>query len=71
MTNQKMSDLMERRKVDIVCSRPSKSSSEGEFKLLHHSADRKSNWLGIILKEEYMNSVKTVLDRIMGLMQRH
>lgn len=43
MSDQKMSDLNERRKVDIVCSRPSKSSSEGEFKLLHHSADRKSN----------------------------
>lgn len=46
-------------------------STGGGFKPLYHGVDRKRNGVGVMLKEEYMNSVaeekKKVSDRIISL----
>ncbi len=67
---------MERRKVDILCVQETKwkgskaRSIVGGFKLFYHGVDGKRNGVGVILKEEYVNSVlevKRVSDRMMSV----
>ena len=59
-------DMMERRKVDILCVQEtkwkgSKAKSIGDgFKLLYHGVDGRRNGVSIILKEYYAKSVVEV-----------
>lgn len=71
---RELADMMERRKVDILCVQETKWKDSkarnigGGFKLFYHGMDRKKN--GIILKEENSKSVlevKRVSDRIMSV----
>ncbi|KAF7695690.1 hypothetical protein HF521_007413, partial [Silurus meridionalis] len=69
-------DMMERRKVDMLCVQETKwkgskaRNIEGGFKLFYHGVDGKRNGVGVILKEEYSKSVvevKRVSDRVMNV----
>ena len=69
-------DMMERRKVDILCVQGTKwkgskaRSIGGGFKLLYHGMDGRRDGVGIILKEDYAKSiveVKRKSDRIMSV----
>ncbi|KAK3537266.1 hypothetical protein QTP70_007000 [Hemibagrus guttatus] len=69
-------DMMERRKVDILCVQEtrwkgSKARSIGAgFKLFHYGVDSKRNGVGVVLKEEFVRNVlevKRVSDRVMSL----
>ncbi|KAK2897556.1 hypothetical protein Q8A73_013936 [Channa argus] len=69
-------DMMQRRKVDILCVQEtrwkgSKARSLGAgFKLFYHGSDRKRNGVGVILKEDFVRNVlevKRVSDRLMSL----
>lgn len=69
-------DMMQRRKVDILCVQEtrwkgSKARSLGSgFKVFYHGVDRKRNGVGVILKEEFVRNVlevKRVSDRVMSM----
>ncbi|KAI5625632.1 hypothetical protein C0J50_14846 [Silurus asotus] len=71
---REVADIMERRKVDILCVQETKWKGSkarnvgGGFKLFYHGIDGKRNGVGVILKEEYSKSVvevKRVSDRVM------
>ena len=63
---RELADMMERRKVDILCAQETKwkgskaRSIGGGFKLLYHGVDSRRNGVGIILKEDYVKSVVEV-----------
>ncbi|KAK3536218.1 hypothetical protein QTP86_000195 [Hemibagrus guttatus] len=71
-----LADMMERRKVDILCVQEtrwkgSKARSIGAgFKLFYYGVDSKRNGVGVVLKEEFVRNVlevKRVSDRVMTL----
>ncbi len=71
-----LADMMEWRKVDILYVQETKwkrskaRSISGGFKLFYHGVDGKTNNVGVILKEEYVNSVlevERVSDRMMSV----
>ncbi|KAI5615915.1 hypothetical protein C0J50_8646 [Silurus asotus] len=71
---REVADMMERRKVDMLCVQETKWKGSkarnigGEFKVFYHGVDGKRNGVGVILKEEYSKSVvevKRVSDRVM------
>ncbi|KAK3531161.1 hypothetical protein QTP70_013261 [Hemibagrus guttatus] len=73
---RELADMMERRKVDILCVqetrwKDSKARSIGaEFKLFYYGVDSKRNGVGVVLKEEFVRNVlevKRVSDRVMSL----
>uniref|UniRef100_A0AAR2IVR4 Endonuclease/exonuclease/phosphatase domain-containing protein n=1 Tax=Pygocentrus nattereri TaxID=42514 RepID=A0AAR2IVR4_PYGNA len=73
---RELADMMERRKVDILCVQETRWKGSkarnigGGFKLFYHGVERKRNGVGIILKEQLVKSVldvKRVSDRIMSL----
>ncbi|KAK3553631.1 hypothetical protein QTP70_006263 [Hemibagrus guttatus] len=73
---RELADVMERRKVDILCVREtrwkgSKARSIGAgFKLFYYGVDSKRNGVGVVLKEEFVRNVlevKRVSDRVMSL----
>ncbi|KAK3547778.1 hypothetical protein QTP86_029926 [Hemibagrus guttatus] len=73
---RELADMMERRKVDILCVQEtrwkgSKARSIGAgFKLFYYGVDSKRNWVGVVLKEEFVRNVlevKSVSDRVMSL----
>ncbi|KAK3555192.1 hypothetical protein QTP86_010486 [Hemibagrus guttatus] len=73
---RELADMMERRKVDILCVQEtrwkgSKAHSIGAgFKLFYYGVDSKRNWVGVVLKEEFVRNVlevKRVSDRVMSL----
>ena len=55
---RELADMMERRKVDILCVQETKWmgckvwSIGGGFKLFYHRVDGRRNGVGVILKEE-------------------
>ncbi|KAK3566848.1 hypothetical protein QTP86_004547 [Hemibagrus guttatus] len=73
---RELADVMERRKVDILCVQEtrwkgSKARSIGAgFKLFYYGVDSKRNGVGVVLKEEFVRDVlevKRVSDRVMSL----
>ncbi|KAK3548617.1 hypothetical protein QTP70_015563, partial [Hemibagrus guttatus] len=73
---RELADMMERRKVDILCVQEtrwkgSKACSIGAgFKLFYYGVDSKRNGVGVVLKEEFVRNVlevKRVSDRVMSL----
>ncbi|KAK3558627.1 hypothetical protein QTP86_022061, partial [Hemibagrus guttatus] len=73
---RELADMMERRKVDILCVqetrwKSSKARSIGAgFKLFYYGVDSKRNGVGVVLKEEFVRNVlevKRVSDRVMSL----
>ncbi|KAK3571083.1 hypothetical protein QTP86_001802 [Hemibagrus guttatus] len=71
-----LADMMERRKVDILCVQKtrwkgSKARSIGAgFKLFYYGVNSKKNGVGVVLKEEFVRNVlevKRVSDRVMSL----
>ena len=73
---RKLADLMDRRNVDVLClqetkSKESKAKNIGDgCKLFYNGADRKRNGIGIVVREELVESVlevKRVSDRRMAL----
>ncbi|KAK3547475.1 hypothetical protein QTP86_021174 [Hemibagrus guttatus] len=73
---RELADVMERRKVDILCVQEtrwkgSKTRSIGAgFKLFYYGVDSKRNGVGVVLKEEFVRNVlevKRVSDRVMSL----
>ncbi|KAK3519256.1 hypothetical protein QTP70_023102 [Hemibagrus guttatus] len=73
---RELADMMERRKVDILCVQEtrwkgSKARSIGAgFKLFYYGVDSKRNWVGVVLKQEFVRNVlevKSVSDRVMSL----
>ncbi|KAK3574646.1 hypothetical protein QTP86_011559 [Hemibagrus guttatus] len=73
---RELSDMMERRKVDILCVQEtrwkgSKACSIGAgFKLFYYGVDSQRNGVGVVLKEEFVRNVlevKRVSERVMGL----
>ncbi|KAK3559717.1 hypothetical protein QTP86_017709 [Hemibagrus guttatus] len=73
---RELADMMERRKVDILCVQEtrwkgSKAHSIGAgFKLFYYGVDSKRNGVGVVLKEEFVRNVlevKRVSDRVMSL----
>ncbi|KAK3566834.1 hypothetical protein QTP86_004561 [Hemibagrus guttatus] len=73
---RELADMMERRKVDILCVQEtrwkcSKARSIGAgFKLFYYGVDSKRNGVGVVLKEEFVRNVlevKRVPDRVMSL----
>ncbi|KAK3522974.1 hypothetical protein QTP86_010295 [Hemibagrus guttatus] len=73
---RELADMMERRKVDILCAQEtrwkgSKAHSIGAgFKLFYYGVDSKRNGVGVVLKEEFVRNVlevKRVSDRVMSL----
>ncbi|KAK3539601.1 hypothetical protein QTP70_010244 [Hemibagrus guttatus] len=73
---RELADMMERRKVAILCVQEtrwkgSKAISIGAgFKLFYYAVDSKRNGVGVVLKEEFMRNVlevKRVSDRVMSL----
>ncbi|KAF7687514.1 hypothetical protein C0J45_21963 [Silurus meridionalis] len=76
---EEVADMMERRKVDMVCVQETKWKGSntrnigGGFKLFYHGVDGKRNGLGVILlflKEEFSKcvvEVKRVSERVMNL----
>ncbi|KAK3560903.1 hypothetical protein QTP86_022909 [Hemibagrus guttatus] len=73
---RELADVMERRKVDILCVQEtrwkgSKARSIGAgFKLFYYGVDSKINGVGVVLKEEFVRNVlevKRVSDRVMSL----
>ncbi|KAF3702385.1 hypothetical protein EXN66_Car018073 [Channa argus] len=74
--DRELIDMMQRRKVDILCVQEtrwkgSKARSLGAgFKLFYHESDRKRNGVGVILKEEVVRNVLEVIrasNRLMSL----
>ncbi|KAK3517427.1 hypothetical protein QTP70_010672 [Hemibagrus guttatus] len=73
---RELADMMERRKVDILCVQEtrwkgSKARSIGAgFKLFYYGVDSKRNGVGVVLKEEFVRNVlevKRVSDMVMSL----
>ncbi|KAK3510848.1 hypothetical protein QTP70_022792 [Hemibagrus guttatus] len=73
---RELADMMDRRKVDILCVQEtrwkgSKARSIGAgFKLFYYGVDCKRNGVGVVLKEEFVRNVlevKRVSDRVMSL----
>ncbi|KAK3532736.1 hypothetical protein QTP86_028100 [Hemibagrus guttatus] len=73
---RELADMMERRKVDILCVQEtrwkgSKARSIGAgFKLIYYGVDSKRNGVGVVLNKEFVRNVlevKTVSDRVMSL----
>ncbi|TRY54571.1 hypothetical protein DNTS_001573 [Danionella cerebrum] len=73
---RELADMMERRKVDILCVRETRwkgskaRSIGGGYKLFYYGVDRKRNGVGVILKEEFVRNVlevKRVSDRVISL----
>ncbi|MCJ8731892.1 hypothetical protein PDJAM_G00204980 [Pangasius djambal] len=73
---RELADMMERRKVDILCVQEtrwkgSKARSIGAgFKLFYYGVDSKRNGVGVVLKEVFGRNVlevKRVSDRVMSL----
>ncbi|KAK3559066.1 hypothetical protein QTP86_002423 [Hemibagrus guttatus] len=73
---RELADMMEKRKVDILCVQEtrwkgSKARSIGAgFKLFYYGVDCKRNGVGVVLKEEFVRNVlevKRVSDRVMSL----
>ncbi|KAK3526050.1 hypothetical protein QTP70_012885 [Hemibagrus guttatus] len=73
---RELADVMERRKVDILCvqeTRWKSSKARGigaGFKLFYYGVDSKRNGVGVVLKEEFVRNVlevKRVSDRVMSL----
>ncbi|KAK3560243.1 hypothetical protein QTP86_004004 [Hemibagrus guttatus] len=73
---RELADVMERRKVDILCVQEtrwkgSKARSIGAgFKLFYYGVDSERNGVGVVLKEEFVRNVlevKRVSDRVMSL----
>ncbi|KAK3548065.1 hypothetical protein QTP70_004495 [Hemibagrus guttatus] len=73
---RELADMMERRKVDILCVQEtrwkgSKARSIGAgFKLFYYGVDSKRNGVGVVLKEEFGRNVlevKRVSDKVMSL----
>ncbi|KAK3544656.1 hypothetical protein QTP86_025603, partial [Hemibagrus guttatus] len=73
---RELADMMERRKVDILCVQETrwkgkKARSIGAgFKLFYYGVDSKRNEVGVVLKEEFVRNVlegKRVSDRVMSL----
>ncbi|KAK3544088.1 hypothetical protein QTP86_001256 [Hemibagrus guttatus] len=73
---RELADMMERRKVDILCVQEtrwkgSKARSIGAgFKLFYYGVDSRRNGVGVVLKEEFVRNVlevKRVSDRVMSL----
>ncbi|XP_051775811.1 craniofacial development protein 2-like [Erpetoichthys calabaricus] len=71
---RELADMMERRKVDILCVQETKWKGSkarwigGGFKLFYHGVDGRRNEVGVILKEQYVKSVldmKRVSGRVM------
>ncbi|KAG2463133.1 CFDP2 protein, partial [Polypterus senegalus] len=69
-----LADIMERRKVDILCVQETKWKGSkarwigSGFKLFYHGVDGRRNGVGVILKEQHVKSVvvvKRMSDRIM------
>ena len=69
-------DVMERRKIDILCVQETRWKGSkarnlgGGYTLIYHGLDGQRNGVGVILKEEYRNSVlevKRISDRIINL----
>ncbi|KAK3537093.1 hypothetical protein QTP70_002104 [Hemibagrus guttatus] len=76
LSGRELADMMERKKVDILCvqeirSNGSKARSMGAgFKLFYYGVDSKRNGVGVVLKEEFVRNVlevKRVSDRVMSL----
>ncbi|KAK3524762.1 hypothetical protein QTP86_002705 [Hemibagrus guttatus] len=76
MTGKKLVDMMERRKVDILCIQETRwkgSKAHGigaKFKLFYYGVASKRNGVGVVLKEEFVRNVlevKRVSDRVMSL----
>ena len=63
---RELADMMERRKVDILCVQECKwmgckaRSIGGGFKLFYHGVDGRRNGVGVILKENYVKRVLEV-----------
>ncbi|KAK3526075.1 hypothetical protein QTP70_014653, partial [Hemibagrus guttatus] len=73
---RELADMMERRKVDILCVQETRwkgskaRSIEAGFKLFYYGVDSKRNGVGVVLKEEFVRNVlevKRVSDRVMSL----
>ena len=73
---RELADMMERRKVDILCVQETKwmgskaRSIGGGFKLFYHGVDGRRNGVGVILKEDYVKrvlEVRRVSDRVMSV----
>ncbi|KAK3566416.1 hypothetical protein QTP86_032264, partial [Hemibagrus guttatus] len=73
---RELADMMERRKVDILCVQETRwkgsktRSREAGFKLFYYGVDSKRNGVGVVLKEEFVRNVlevKRVSDRVMSL----
>ena len=71
-----LADLMERRNVDILCLQETKwkGSKARNFrvgcKLFYNGADERKNGIGILVREELVESVlgvKIVSDRLMAM----
>ncbi|KAG2460172.1 CFDP2 protein, partial [Polypterus senegalus] len=71
---RELANMMERRKVDILCVQETKWKGSkarwirGGFKLFYHGVNRRRNGIGVILKKQYVKSVlevKRVSDRVM------
>lgn len=71
---REIANMVERRKKDILCVQETRWKSSkarsigGGFKLIYHGVHGKINGVGVILKEEYVNSlveVRRVSDRVM------
>ena len=63
---RELADMMERRKVDIFCVQETKWKGSkarnigGSYKLFYHGVSGQKNGVGIILKEQFINSVLQV-----------
>ena len=72
---REVADMMERRKLDILCVQETKWKGSkarnlgGGCKLFYHGEDGKRNGVGIIVKEEYVASVLEV-NRVSGRLMR-
>ena len=71
---RELADMMERRKVDILCVQETKWKGSkaknlgGGFKLFYHGQDGRRNGIGVIMKDEYAKrvlGVERVSDRVM------
>ena len=73
---RELADMMERRNVDILCLQKTRWKGSkaknigGECKIFYNGADGRKNRIGIVLREELVESVlevKRVSDRLMAM----
>ena len=73
---RELTDMMERRNVDILCLQDTKWKGSkarnigGGCKIFYNGADGRKNGIGIVLREELVKSVlevKRVSDRLMAM----